>query len=166
MKHTPAHTINVPDEYTDDKGVSYTVWPDVLTIDPRKDWWDDTNVGAHIFEPRMEREEPTGLIGEVFAHFYDRTGDAEEAERLTQRFVRVFAPNVTCKQVQIQGWSQSDWWNVFVWCNNGDVDAYAKELEQYFVGTVWVVESGDECICGLYADSMEEAIELFNENRG
>ena len=90
----------------------------------------------------------------------------EEAERLTQRFVRVFAPNVTCKQVQIQGWSQSDWWNVFVWCNNGDVDAYAKELEQYFVGTVWVVESGDECICGLYADSMEEAIELFNENRG
>ena len=91
MKHTPAHTINVPDEYTDDKGVSYTVWPDVSTIDPRKDWWDDTNVGAHIFEPR---------------------------------------------------------------------------IEQYFVGTVWVVESGDECICGLYADSMEEAIELFNENRG
>ncbi len=178
-------TLTYPDRYTDENGAVYEVSRDNGTDDPREDHW--YGVHAHIHAQAgcgygRHGEEPEHEIGKAFLRFFESgvTSDRWDALELTERFIRIFHPGkYTVALYGARGYSQSDWWDLFIVGENDerytytaeDLHGYAREWEQWARGDVYYVsysepgEDGNYYGCGvIFADSPEEAVKYFIEN--
>lgn len=102
----------------------------------------------------------------------DRTLD--EAIEIVNRWDRVFhGGGRQIRQTLVTGYSQSDWWTLV-----HTVDADVKTFAQWLKGDVWTVteylqetcnlghvhEMATDRLSEIYADSEEEAIQIYKEN--
>ena len=180
---------------TDTPNLRFIVMQDTDTESPAGMW--DTSIDFHVFNsPRYGQSNtaPEGL-GEVFARFYDEHNcDSHRALTLTRRYAVAFLGWNTddaedlIETYTARGYSQSDWWDVFVASRPGygPAKGYAEEWEQWARGDVYYVfpEQFEECehpenchgdeddhwtrepfnydgCGGVYADDAEKAAEYY-----
>lgn len=170
FEHTPGHTTFVPDIYTLSRAWGhYSVINDTDSEDPR-DWTTDAEAAVFIYSgPRGQRDEtPDNQIAEAFAHFYDRLEDEDRALAATQRWLAIFHPEIA-QQVDIAietitGYSQGDWARVFaaVQHDYGTAAGHIDQFRMWLFGDVWAVIASDgESLHGIYADTQEEALQVY-----
>ena len=176
-------TAHIYDE-TADTPTRYVVWQDTSAESPAT-WDADATIMVYNTSPRGGRDKATCELSEVFERAYD-THDADKALDITRRYARVCIGWVRERAegaivtYSARGYSQSDWWDVLAITWEGEyAESLAEQWEQWARGEVWEVmaEYGAECdegtmhwdtvndqginslpVCGIYADSAEDAI--------
>ena len=108
-------------------------------------------------------------IAYAFAYYVDNARRGDDEDNLLARAMRYartfYADNRAAKLVGLQGYSQSDWAEiVFIGPDAETVNFIAENYGQYFRGDVWSVDSDNDGMGGIYADSAEEAATYYLEN--
>ena len=182
-EHLHDGTVHVYDD-TADTPTRYVVWQDTDSESPAN-WNSDDTIMIYNTSPRGERDKATCELSEVFERAYD-THDADKALDITRRYARVCLgwskerAEDAIVAYSARGYSQSDWWDILVITWEGEyAESLAEGWEKWARGDVWEVmaEYGEECdagtmhwdtvndqginslpVCGIYADSAEDAI--------
>lgn len=170
--HTPAHTIDVPDTFTNPlTGAAYEVRQDTDAESPLS-WVESAHAGLWVFnEPRMSagntRELPSDNVALLaFAHFYDRYGMPDTALRMTRRYLELFPPRIpmTIAEATVRGYSQGDWLEVVAATEQGygTPEDLIETYRQWAFGDVWAVTGPDgDSLSGIYADDPEAAVVTY-----
>lgn len=172
--HTPAHTTNHPDRFEDEAtGRGYEVFQDTDVPDPRSET-DPKNAALWAYRvPSLDhsvaRAQPVGNVAiDVFARYLDEHDEAKSLE-LTRRYLAAFhaEKKISVDIATIRGYCQSDWLDVVCATTPGygDPAAHIDTFRQWAFGDVWIViPDGKPSICGIYADTAEEALEHYRAN--
>lgn len=177
LMHTPAHTVDYPDRFTDEEtGREYTVRQDVNVEDPREGVDPEYAALWAYRQPRLHSSvvaiKPEGNeVIDAFEHFFEELDD-DVALESTLRWIRVFRPDLGDRyQLEtrtIRGYSQGDWLDVIavVDRDHGTPESHLTQLRQWAFGDVWAVipDGPGSAVGGIYADDAESAVTHFREN--
>lgn len=174
LMHTPAHTTTYPDRFDDEAaGQSYSVLQDTDAQDPRTEI-ENEHVALWAYrEPSLRNstaaDKPQDNVAiDAFAHYYEHFDETKSLE-LTRRYLAAFhaEKKISVDIATIRGYCQSDWLDVVCATTPGygDPAAHIDTFRQWAFGDVWVViPDGKPGICGIYADTAEEALAHYREN--
>lgn len=160
MEHTPATISVTPDMFTTDDGRQFYVTYDDCAEDPRT-WDEDTAVivlrGGSYNIPDWGNSE----IEEAARAIWDYSKDSDAVSTAINS-----VPGWIAHTTIIHGYSQSDWAEVIALAEDADSLETRSKLRnrinvfrQWKYGDVYVVnEIGGDCMGGIYADDMEDAV--------
>lgn len=166
--HTPAHTTEHPDHYTNDvTGASYEVVPDTDAQDPRT-FIEDEHAAVYTYHgPRGNQDAtPNNIAAKAFAFFLDNGSFDNRALEMTRRYLAAFHPEkkIAVAIQTVRGYSQGDWRDVFAAISDGygTPESHINEFRMWAFGDVWMVipSVGDAC-SSIYADDAEEALKYY-----
>ena len=108
-------------------------------------------------------------IAYAFAYYVDNARRGEDEDNLlarAMRYARTFYGDThVAKLVRLSGYSQGDWAEiVFIGPDAETVDFIAANYAMYFRGDIWSVDSDNDGIGSIYADTAEEAATYYLEN--
>ena len=157
--------------FTLDNGDVLRVTQDADGESPLEWGWDvDAYVHRSGYGMTLPDCEGSGdTIADAFAYYVGNARRGEDEDDLLARAMRYartfYADNRVAKLVNLQGYSQSDWAEiVFIGPDAETVEMVAESYGQYFRGDVWSVDSDNDGMGGIYADSAEDAATYYLEN--
>ena len=168
---TGGYYVEPNETFTLDNGDTLLVTQDSDSESPLEWGWD---VVAYVHRSgyRMSLPDCEGSrdpIADAFAYYVGNARRGEDEDELLARAVRYartfYADNRVAKLVRLRGYSQSDWAEiVFIGPDAETVDFIAENYGYYFRGDVWSVDSDNDGMGGIYADSAEDAATYYLEN--
>ena len=156
--------------FTLDNGDTLLVTHDSDSDSPLEWGWD---VVAYVHRSgyRMslpDCESGRDIIARAFAEYVHNARRGEDEDDLLARAMRYartfYADTRVAKLVGLQGYSQSEWAEiVFIGPDAEMVNFIAEDYGYYFRGDVWSVDSDNDGMGGIYADSAEDAATYYLE---